>query len=133
VAHHLRPHFACCLTEISAGTLDLGHTFDVVLAHDAVDYMTSRTTWNGSATRRGGTSSRVAVHYSFLLRDRDGGVRALYERHECGLFPQATRTRVLEARGFGVDVVVERTDDDRTPRRVFLGHKPPETSGSTTS
>lgn len=196
VAHHLQPHFDCCLTDISAAmlavsrrlnpgcdhvegdmrTLDLGRTFDVVLAHDAVDYMTSEvdleqvcdTAWRhlepgglvvlvpdavtetfepGTDAAGGdaadGRSARllewtedaapgathVAVHYSFLLRDCDGAVQALYERHDCGLFPQATWTRLLEARGFAVDVVVERTDDDRTPRRLFLGHKPRDARG----
>jgi trans-aconitate methyltransferase len=61
VAHYLKQRFDCCLTDVSAEmlavsrrlnpecvhvqgdmrTLDLGRTFDVVLAHDAVDYMTS--------------------------------------------------------------------------------------------
>ncbi len=61
VAHYLAPHFECHLTDLSEAmlassrrlnpdcqhtigdmrTLDLARTFDVVLAHDAVDYMTS--------------------------------------------------------------------------------------------
>jgi trans-aconitate methyltransferase len=60
VAHHLGAHFACTLSDLSAEmlamsqrinpqcahvqadmrTLDLGQEFDVVLAHDAIDYMT---------------------------------------------------------------------------------------------
>lgn len=61
LAFHLKPSFRCVLTDLSAPMLDgarrlnpecehavgdmrtlhLGRTFDVVLAHDAIDYMTS--------------------------------------------------------------------------------------------
>lgn len=191
VAHYLKRQFACCLTDLSNDmlavsrqlnpecehvhgdmrTLDLGRTFDIVLAHDAVDYMTSEhdlalvcgTAWrhlapgglvvlmpdavaemfepgaevsggdapDGRAARllewseapTPGTS-RVVVHYSFLLRDRDGQVHSVYDRHECGLFPSDTWTRVLMDHGFTVEVVIERTSDDRTPRHLFVGHKP---------
>ena len=61
LAHHLKSSFRCVLTDLSEPmlqgsrrlnpecehavgdmrTLDLGRTFDVVLAHDAIDYMTS--------------------------------------------------------------------------------------------
>lgn len=195
VAYYLKPHFACWLTDISADmlamsrrlnpecthvqgdmrTLDLGHTFDIVLAHDAIDYMTSEAdlervcdtawrhlrpgglvmlvpdalveTFEPGTEASGGDSpdgraarllewtealapgaTEVAVHYSFLLRDRDGGVQSIYERHDCGLFPHDTWARVLGARGCGVDVVLERGADGRTPRRFFLGHKPADAS-----
>lgn len=191
VARYLAQRFTCCLTDLSADmlalsrrlnpacehvqgdmrNLDLGRTFDVVLAHDAIDYMTSEhdlrrvcdTAWRhlepgglvvlvpdsvtetfepGADVSGGdapdGRSARmlewteaplpgatqVAVHYSFLLREPDGRVRAVYERHDCGVFPIETWTRVLTDRGFAVDVVVEETQDERTPRRLFLGHKP---------
>jgi SAM-dependent methyltransferase len=200
VAHHLRSHFDCCLTDISAAmlavsrrlnpecahiegdmrTLDLGRTFDVVLVHDAVDYMTSEadlarvcdTAWRhlgpgglvvfvpdavtetfepgteaGGGDHADGRAARVlewtehiapgatrmAVHYSFLLREPDGRVWSVYERHDCGLFPKATWTRLLAERGFAVDVVVERTTDERTPRHIFVGHMPaPDTGPPTT-
>lgn len=192
VAHYLKQHFECCLTDLSASmlamsrrlnpecahvegdmrTLELGRTFDVVLAHDAIDYMTSEvdlarvcdTAWRhlrpgglvllvpdavtetfepGSDVSGGdgpdGRAARllewaeasqpgatlVVVHYSFLLLEPSGHVHAVYERHDCGLFPKATWTRVLTSQGFAVDVVVERTSDDRSPRYFFLGHKPP--------
>jgi hypothetical protein len=64
------------------------------------------------------------VHYSFLLRDRDGEMQSLHERHEVGLFPIETWTCTLSARGFSVEVVTEQTEDERTPRRIFVGHKP---------
>ncbi|MCC7241920.1 MAG: class I SAM-dependent methyltransferase [Acidobacteria bacterium] len=191
VAHHLARHFDCCLTDLSADmlalsrqlnsacehvqsdprSLDLGRTFDVVLAHDAIDYMLTEddlarvcnTAWrhlepgglvvlvpdtvaetfepgtdvsgsdapDGRAARlfewaeplRPG-ATQAAVHYSFLLRERDGGMRTVYERHDCGVFPTGTWTRLLAERGFHVDVVVERTDDEQTPRRLFVGQRP---------
>jgi SAM-dependent methyltransferase len=198
IAHYLRQDFACCLTDLSAAmlamsrqlnpecehvegdmrTLELGRTFDVVLAHDAIDYMTSEadlarvcdTAWRH--LRPGGTvvlvpdaltetfepgtessggdasdgraarllewtehvtpgATQMAVHYSFLLRESDGRVRSVYERHDCGIFPGATWRRVLAARGFAVDVVVERTTDERTPRSFFIGHKPAARPGTT--
>lgn len=152
-------------------TLDLGRTFDVVLAHDAIDYITSEddlarvfdVAWrhlcpggivvlvpdtvaeafepgesvsggeapDGRAARlmewveaAAPGASQVAVHYAFLLRDADGRVHSLYERHEAGLFPEAAWTRLLAARGFEVEVVLEATADDRAPRRLFVGYKP---------
>lgn len=200
VAHYLKQHFECWLTDVSASmlgvsrqlnpecvhvegdmrTLELGRTFDVVLAHDAVDYMTSEedlarvcdTAWrhlcpgglvmlvpdavtetfepgsdvsggegpDGRAARllewaeevRPGTT-QVAVHYSLLLREPGGRVHAVYERHDCGLFPKTTWTRVLTTRGFAADVVVERTSEERTPRFFFLGHKPAGARGTRSS
>lgn len=195
VAHHLGKDFECCLTDLSAEmlamsrqinpqcrhvqgdmrTIDLGQTFDVVLAHDAIDYMTSEadlaravdTAWRhlspgglvvlvpdavtetfepgedvSGGESEDGRSARlfewtlaappdtttVEVHYSFLLRDRDGQVQALHERHEVGLFPLATWTAVLAARGFAVEVVIEQTTEERRPRHIFVGHKPTEAS-----
>ncbi len=198
VACYLRPHFACCLTDISAEmlavsrqlnpecehiegdmrTLDLKRTFDIVIAHDAIDYMTSEadlarvcdTAWrhlrpgglvlllpdavtetfepgteSGGGDHADGRAARLlewtediapgatqmAVHYNFLLREPDGHVRSIYERHDCGLFPKDTWTRVLAARGFVADVVVERTADERTPRYLFVGQKPGDASAAT--
>jgi SAM-dependent methyltransferase len=196
VAHLLAPHFECCLTDLSAEmlevsrrlnpdcvhvqgdmrTLDLGRTFDVVLAHDAIDYITSEPdlhrvfdvawrhlraggllvlvpdaveeTFEPGESVSGGEAAdgraarllewveaatpgttQVAVHYGFLLRDRDGRVHSTYERHDTGLFPEATWTRALAARGFTVEVVLERTADARAPRRLFVGHKPAAEAG----
>lgn len=190
VAHHLAPHFECHLTDLSEAmlassrrlnptcvhtvgdmrTLDLGRRFDLVLAHDAIDYMATEealraaidTAWRHLApgglacflpdhvteTFEPGTDvsggdapdgrgarlfewveparpgeTRVTVHYSFLIRDRDGGVQSFYERHVTGLFPRATWERLLGAQGFTVEVVTEETDEDRAPRLVFFGHK----------
>lgn len=190
VAHYLAPHYHCCLTDISGDmlalsrqlnpscdhvvgdmrTLRLERTFDVVLVHDAIDYMTSEqalaevidTAWQhlapggvfvllpdavaeryepGADVSGGdhadGRSARlmewneplapgatqVAVHYAFLLRAADGQVQHLYERHEAGVFPEATWLRLLEAQGFAVTVVTERTGEDRAARRLFVGRR----------
>jgi SAM-dependent methyltransferase len=190
VAYYLAPHYSCCLTDVSAPmlamsaqlnpscehvvadmrTLGLGRQFDVVLAHDAIDYITSvadlarvgETAWahlrpggvvvllpdavietfepgtdvsgsdapDGRAARLfewseavppGATSS--FVHYAFLLRDANGAVESVYERHETGMFPEATWVHALEACGFSVQVLQERTLEDRPARRIFVGEK----------
>lgn len=145
--------------------LDLGRTFDIVLAHDAIDYVTTEADLARVADTSGGLvvlvpdsvaetfeagedvsggkaadgraarlfewvepvpagSTRGTVHFSFLLREPNGHVRAVYERHEFGLFPVATWVRVLSERGFAVEVVAEEASDDRTPRRIFVGRRP---------
>lgn len=156
-------------------TLDLGRTFDLVLAHDALDYMKTEadlggalaTAWrhlgpgglalfvpdqvqetyepstdcggsdgpDGRAVRYLEWSTAVppsatsgTTHYSFLVREADGSVRSLHEQHEFGLFPRATWERLLERCGFQVEVVEERTEEERTPRLLFLGHRPPATA-----
>lgn len=191
VAHHLKAHVACTLTDTSEAmlamsrrinpecahvlgdmrTLRLDRAFDVVLAHDAIDYMTTeddlraamQTAWehlvpgglvllipddvaetfepgtdvsgsdgaDGRAARLFEWSEAparpgavVPVHYAFLLRDADGTVQTLYERHEVGVFPRATWERLLEAQGFRVEVLEEETTEDRAGRLFFLGHKP---------
>jgi len=164
----LDPH--CAHTVGDTRTLLLGDTFDLVLAHDAIAYMTTEddlgaaidTAWrhlapgglaliipddvadtfepgtdvSGSDAPDGraarlfewsegvGPDGTVVVHYSFLLRDADETVRTAYERHVVGLFARATWQRLLAARGFEVEVVVERTDEPRSPRSFFVGHKP---------
>jgi SAM-dependent methyltransferase len=47
---------------------------------------------------------RYEVDYGFLLRESDGSVRVVHERHVEGLFPRATWLRLMEEEGF-VDVV----------------------------
>jgi SAM-dependent methyltransferase len=69
------------------------------------------------------SATAAATHYCFLVRDADGSVRSLHERHDIGVFPQATWERLFERAGFTVEVVEERTDDDRTGRLIFVGRK----------
>jgi SAM-dependent methyltransferase len=198
LAHYLKRAFECHLTDLSEAmldnsrrlnpecthvvgdmrTLELGRTFDVVLAHDAIDYMCSEadlcaaidTAWkhlgagglacfipdevaetfepgasavgggngaDGRAVRLfewseplGAQGPEVTVHYAFLIRDKDGIVRSVYDRHTVGVFPQATWERLLSARGFAVEVIRERTEEDRLGRLFFLGRKPESDVGT---
>lgn len=68
-------------------------------------------------------ATSAATHYCFLVREADGTVRTLHERHDIGVFPQATWKRLFERAGFSVEVVEEQTDDERTPRLMFIGRK----------
>jgi SAM-dependent methyltransferase len=191
VAYHIKHALECHLTDVSEPmldgsrrlnpecahsvgdmrTLDLGQTFDLVLAHDAIDYMTSEddlravfhTAWRHLApggvacfipddladTYEAGTEvsgidsadgravrlfewsepvvpdrCTVVVHYTFLVRDQTGQMSTYYEPHTTGLFPRATWERLLSERGFSVEVVAERTDEDRAGRLMFVARKP---------
>jgi SAM-dependent methyltransferase len=152
-------------------TLDLGRQFDVVFAHDAVDYMASEadlaaaiatahrhcrpggvvllvpdavlerfepgTDCGGSDRPDGGgirflewsyrldpEQPRSITQYVFVVREPDGSVRSFAETHVSGLFPTDTWVRLMSEQGFAVEVVVEQTQDARTPRLMFLGRRP---------
>jgi SAM-dependent methyltransferase len=66
----------------------------------------------------------TVTEYAFLLRDRDGSVRAVHERHRLGLFPGATWLRLLAGAGFAAEAVMEETSEDRQPRQLFAGRRP---------
>jgi SAM-dependent methyltransferase len=66
------------------------------------------------------SDSLVTTIYSFVGREQDGEIFTVTEQHELGVFPQPTWLRLLEGAGFRPSVVVERTDDDRTPRTMFV-------------
>ena len=63
------------------------------------------------------------THYAFVVREPGGAVRTLGESHAIGLFPAATWRALLEAAGFAVEMVEERTSEARTPRLLFLGRR----------
>ena len=67
---------------------------------------------------------QVCTEYTFLLRDQDGSIVRAHETHHYGLFGTDTWRRLIEEQGFAVDVVVEDTEEDRTPRRVFVAERP---------
>ncbi len=152
-------------------TLRLDRTFDAVLVHDAVDYMTSEHDLAravGTAfvhCRPGGVAVLVpddtreayapADHggsdaddgrglrylewcwdpdpadswartlYVVAVRSADGTVDVVHESHDHGLFGRDTWVRLLGEAGFVPRVVTERTTEDRPPRSVFVGHRPP--------
>jgi SAM-dependent methyltransferase len=62
--------------------------------------------------------------YSFVVREVDGSISSFSETHRQGLFPRATWVRLLEQQGFSVEVLTERTDEDRHPRAMFLARRP---------
>ena len=188
VAFHLKADFDCTLSDLSPAmlevsrrlnpgclhiqgdmrTLDLDQSFDIVLVHDAIAYMTSEddlgaafatayrhlapgglalfipddvveTFEPGEADLFGGETpdgrsvralewcgelaadGTTTVHYAFLLKDADGQVTTAGETHHVGVFARPEWERWLEAVGFSVETVREETDEDHTPRFLFLG------------
>lgn len=69
------------------------------------------------------------VEYAFLFRERDGSVDVVHETHHLGLFGRDDWLAELTAAGFDAEVVTEVTSEERTPRELFVGHRP----GSATS
>jgi SAM-dependent methyltransferase len=57
-------------------------------------------TWDPDPTDR-----TFVVDYAYLLRETDGSVRSLHDRHNLGLFSQAEWIEVLEAEGFEAHVL----------------------------
>jgi SAM-dependent methyltransferase len=69
--------------------------------------------------------SWALTEYAFLLREADGTVRAAHETHRTGLFGRETWLRLLAEAGFAPEAVREETTEDRIPREIFLGRRPP--------
>jgi SAM-dependent methyltransferase len=65
------------------------------------------------------------TEYVFLLRPADGPVEVVHETHRLGLFGRDDWLRLLAAAGFVAIAVTEETTEDRTPRELFVGHRPP--------
>jgi SAM-dependent methyltransferase len=70
--------------------------------------------------------SWTLTEYAFLLRDADGAVRTVHETHRTGLFGRDVWLRLLADAGFQPDAVTEETTEDRTPRELFVGRRPPD-------
>jgi SAM-dependent methyltransferase len=64
------------------------------------------------------------TEYAFLLRHADGSVRVVHETHRLGLFGREDWLRFLAEAGFDAGAVTEETSEDRTPRELFVGHRP---------
>ena len=69
------------------------------------------------------TDTTVTTYYTFLLREADGTLATATETHLGGLFAQDVWLQLIEQAGFRPELVVERTDEAREPRRMFLGHR----------
>ena len=70
------------------------------------------------------TDAWCLTEYAFLLRDADGTVRSVHETHRNGLFGRDRWLAVLAGAGFAPSLVTEETGEDRTPRDIFVGHRP---------
>ncbi len=65
----------------------------------------------------------IATDYAFILRDAEGGTQLAHETHRTGLFEAKRWIALMVEAGFRAEAIVEETDDDRTPRLIFLGHR----------
>jgi trans-aconitate methyltransferase len=90
--------------------------------HDAPDGRAARyLSWDWDPDP---ADQRVVTEYAFVLRAADGHTTVVHETHHSGLFPVATWLRLLSDVGFAPRAEVERTDDDRTPRTIFVAARP---------
>ncbi|WP_158542850.1 class I SAM-dependent methyltransferase [Phytoactinopolyspora halophila] len=67
----------------------------------------------------------IQTEYVFLLHAPESGTTVVHETHRTGLFSREAWRQILRDAGFRVDVVTERNTEDRPPREVFLGTRPP--------
>lgn len=70
------------------------------------------------------TDTWILADYAFLLCEADGSVRAVHETHRMGLFSRDTWLALLAGAGFTPRAVTELTTQDRSPREIFVGHRP---------
>jgi SAM-dependent methyltransferase len=118
---HCRPGGAVVLipdhtAEIFAETSEQG-------GHDAPDGRGARYlswTWDPDPA-----DTWVRTDYAFLLRSADGAVRSVHETHRTGLFGRQVWLRLLGEAGLDARLVTEETGEDRIPREIFVGHRPP--------
>ncbi len=67
--------------------------------------------------------STYLVDFAYLLRDRDGSVRVIHDRHVCGLFRRAEWLSLLGEVGFRAATLAAPTDD-QAAGAMFLGVRP---------
>jgi hypothetical protein len=70
------------------------------------------------------TDAWVATEYAFMLRDDAGNVRLVHETHRTGVFAREVWLRLLAEVGFAGELIAEETTEDRSPRDIFVGHRP---------
>ncbi len=68
--------------------------------------------------------SWYVTEYAFLLRDADGSVHVASDTHRLGLFGHQVWLQLLTEAGFEPEAITEETTEDRTPRELFVGHRP---------
>jgi hypothetical protein len=68
------------------------------------------------------SDTSVIADFAYLLREVDGSVRVVHDRHEVGLFPRADWTATLEEAGFtAVEVIPFEHSEVEDGLEVFLG------------
>ena len=70
------------------------------------------------------TDSTYLADYAYVIRDENGDVRVLHDRHEEGLFPQSTWREVLKDVGFEPSVVPYEHSEVEHEMVVIVGKKP---------
>jgi len=68
--------------------------------------------------------SKCTVDYSYLLRDPDGSVRVVHDRHECGLFGVEEWKSALASAGFDASILPYEHSEVEEDLVLFLGAKP---------
>ncbi len=66
----------------------------------------------------------ILTEYALLTRDVNGSVHSMHETHQTGLFSRDVWLRLLANAGFDPEAVIEQTTEARTPRTLFVGHRP---------
>jgi len=69
--------------------------------------------------------TQFEVDYVFMLRDGDRSVRVVHERHECGVFPEATWLRALRETGFAAPEHRQVPQSDAV-LEVFVARRGPD-------
>ncbi|MFN8121394.1 MAG: class I SAM-dependent methyltransferase [Thermoleophilia bacterium] len=70
------------------------------------------------------SDTETLTDYVMVLRERDGTVTTVHDRHRTGLFPRAVWLEVLEEAGLEARAREEVTTEPRPPRELFLGRRP---------
>lgn len=65
----------------------------------------------------------------YLLRDADGTVRSVHDRHRMGLFPRQTWLRLLAEEGLTTAVLPYPLSDFDDEHEMFAGFKPGDDQG----
>lgn len=67
--------------------------------------------------------STYLVDFAYLLRDEDGSIRAIHDRHVCGLFGRAEWLSLLEEVGFRAASLAGPAED-QAEGEMFVGVRP---------
>lgn len=65
----------------------------------------------------------VQTEYSFVFRDTSGKITSAHESHRSAAFREAHWMELLREVGFTPAKMIEETQEDRTPRTIFIGYK----------